>query len=498
MPPVLTLDAGTTGVRAMVVRDDGSVASRAYREFPQSFPRPGWVEHDPEDWWRALLESTQQAVAEAGIASTDLAAVGITNQRETTVLWERDTLRAVHPAIVWQDRRTAGMCDTLKNDGWEGRIRERTGLVVDPYFSGTKLAWLLDHVEEAREGAAAGRLAFGTVDTYLLARLTGGRAHATDHTNASRTMLYDIHRLAWDQELLDRLRVPPALLPEVRPSCGRFDVTDPDVFLGASVPVSGIAGDQQASLFGQACVRAGDTKNTYGTGSFVLMHTGTEPVRSETGMLTTMAASTDGTPAYALEGSVFVSGSAIQWLRDGLGIIENAAETAPLAASVPDTGGVVFVPALAGLGAPWWDPHARGTIIGLTRGTTRAHLARATVEAIAFQIRDVLDLMRTESGLAVPELRVDGGAAVMDLLLQFQADLLRTNVRRATVLETTAMGAAKLAGLAEGVWSAADVSAPDISGAVFSPVDPDRADGRYRTWRRAVERSLRWDVGERD
>jgi glycerol kinase len=310
-------------------------------------------------------------------------------------------------------------------------------------------------------------------------------------------MLYDIHRLGWDQELLDRLRIPSSLLPDVLPSCGRFALTDPDSFLGAAVPVSGIAGDQQASLFGQACVRAGDTKNTYGTGSFVLMHTGTEPVRSETGMLTTMAASTDGTPVYALEGSVFVSGSAIQWLRDGLGIIGNAAETGPLAASVPDSGGVVFVPALAGLGAPWWDPHARGTILGITRGTTRAHLARATVEGIAFQIRDVLDLMRKESGLAVPELRVDGGAAAMDLLLQFQADLLRTPVRRATILETTAMGAARLAGLAEGVWSSSDVTAPDVSGSVFSPTDPDRADGLYRTWRRAVERSLRWaDPGE--
>jgi glycerol kinase len=492
MPNVLAIDAGTTGLRAMVFAEDGSITARAYREFPQSFPRPGWVEHDPEDWWRTLLESSQRALAEAGVAATDLAAVGITNQRETTVLWDRETLRPVHPAIVWQDRRTAGTCEALREEGWEERIRERTGLVIDPYFSGTKLAWLLDHVEGAREGAAAGRLAFGTVDAYLLARLTGGRVHATDHTNASRTMLYDIHRLAWDEEICDRLGIPATVLPEVRPSAWRFAETAPESFLGAAVPVSGIAGDQQASLFGQGCVSPGETKNTYGTGSFVLMHTGDAPIASHGGLLTTMACSVGERPAYALEGSVFVSGSAIQWLRDGLGIIKDAAEVGPLAASVPDTGGVVFVPALAGLGAPWWDPHARGTIVGITRGTTRAHLARATVEAIAFQIRDVLDLMRQDAGLDIPELRVDGGAAVMDLLLQFQADLLRTPVRRATVLETTALGAARLAGIAEGVWSPADVASPDVAGAVFTPGDVGRADAGYATWRRAVERSLRW------
>jgi glycerol kinase len=492
MSAVLAIDAGTTGVRAMVVSGDGSVASRAYREFPQSFPRPGWIEHDPEDWWRAALESSEQALATAGLPATDVAAVGITNQRETTVLWDRKTLRAVHPAIVWQDRRTASACEALRDEGWADRVRDRTGLIIDPYFSGTKLAWLLDHVEGAREDAAAGRLAFGTVDCYLLARLTGGRAHTTDHTNASRTMLYDIHRLAWDQELCDRLRVPSAILPEVRPSAGRFAVTDPDAFLGAAIPVSGIAGDQQSSLFGQGCISAGETKNTYGTGSFVLMHTGRTPIRSDEGLLTTMACSTGDLPAYALEGSVFVSGSAIQWLRDGLGIIQTAAEVGPLAASVSDSGGLVFVPALTGLGAPWWDPHARGTIIGITRGTTRGHIARATVEAIAFQTRDVLDVMRGDAGLDVPELRVDGGASVMDLLLQFQADVLHTPVRRATVLETTALGAARLAGLAEGVWSSGDLAGPDVSGAVFAPGDVQRADAGHRAWRRAVERSLRW------
>jgi glycerol kinase len=492
MSAVLAIDAGTTGVRAMVVLDDGSVASRAYREFPQSFPRPGWVEHDPEDWWRSALESSEQALAATGLEPAVVTAVGITNQRETTVLWDRETLRPVHPAIVWQDRRTAGACDQLRDEGWTDRVRERTGLVLDPYFSGTKLAWLLDHVEGAREDAAAGRLAFGTVDTYLLARLTGGRTHATDHTNASRTMLYDIHRRAWDEELCERLGIPAAILPEVRPSAGRFAVTDPDSFLGAPIPVSGIAGDQQSSLFGQGCVSAGQTKNTYGTGSFVLMHTGDAPVRSDAGLLTTMACSTGDRPAYALEGSVFVSGSAIQWLRDGLGIIAAADEAGPLAASVPDSGGVVFVPALTGLGAPWWDPHARGTILGITRGTTRAHIARATVEAIAFQIRDVLDLMRVDSGLDVPELRVDGGASAMDLLLQFQADVLRVPVRRATVLETTALGAARLAGQAEGIWSPDEVTGTDVTGAVFSPGSVDRAEAGYRKWRRAVQRSLHW------
>ena len=493
MPLVLAIDAGTTGVRAMVVRDDGSVGGAAYREFAQSFPRPGWVEHDPEDWWRALMAAVPDALEAASNTVSDLTAIGITNQRETTVLWERDTLHPIHPAIVWQDRRTAEACETLRNEGWEERVRDRTGLLIDPYFSGTKLAWLLEHVEGAREGAAAGRLAFGTVDSYLLARLTGGRAHATDHTNASRTMLFDIHRLRWDEELCERLGVPTAVLPEVRASSGEFGVTDPGAFFGAAVPISGIAGDQQASLFGQGCVAPGQTKNTYGTGSFVLMHTGDAPVRSQAGLLTTMACSLGDRPAYALEGSVFVSGAAIQWLRDGLGIIAEAAEAGPLAGSVPDSGDVVFVPALTGLGAPWWDPHARGTILGITRGTTRAHLVRATVQAIAHQTRDVLDVMHGESGLDVPELRVDGGASAMDLLLQVQADVLGVPVRRAAVLETTALGAAHLAGLAEGVWSSIDgIPAAGADGAVFTPGDVEGAEDGYRTWRRAVTRSLGW------
>ncbi|HEY1331250.1 MAG TPA: glycerol kinase GlpK, partial [Actinomycetota bacterium] len=453
MAHVLAIDAGTTGMRAMVVDQDGRVAARAYREFPQHFPRPGWVEHDPEDWWSALQAVLPEALAAAGIEARDVAAIGITNQRETTVLWDRETLKPIHNAIVWQDRRTADLCDELTAEGWTDRIRERTGLVVDPYFSGTKLAWLLDHVDGAPEAATAGRLAFGTVDAYLLARLTGGRVHTTDRTNASRTMVFDIRRLAWDDELLERLGVPAAVLPDVLPSCGRFGVTDLDAFDGAAVPVSGIAGDQQASLFGQACFEPGSAKNTYGTGSFVLMHTGDRPVASNAGLLTTIAAAPGDAPGYALEGAIFVTGSAIQWLRDGLGIIDAAPELGPLAESVPDSGGVCFVPALSGLGAPWWDPRARGTIVGITRGTTKAHLARATVEAIAYQTRAVVDLMRSDAGLDLPFLKADGGASAMDLLLQVQADQLGAPVHRSAVQETTAMGAACLAGLAEGVWS---------------------------------------------
>ena len=494
MDAVLAIDAGTTGVRAMLLDPTKRVLSRGYREFAQSFPQPGWIEHDPDDWWRALLAATDEALASAGLTAMDLAAIGITNQRETTVLWDRDTLKAVHPAIVWQDRRTAPLCRTLVDEGWEPRIRERTGLVVDPYFSVTKLAWLLEHVEGARDRAAAGTLAFGTVDSYLLARLTGGAVHATDDTNASRTMLFDIHRRAWDDELCARLDVPTSLLPEVRPSCGRFGVTAPDVFLGARIPISGIAGDQQASLFGHGCTRPGQTKNTYGTGSFLLMHTGDTAVPSPGGLLTTMAASTDERPAYALEGAIFVSGAAIQWLRDGLGIIADAAEVGPLAASVPDAGGVVFVPALTGLGAPWWDPDARGTIVGITRGTTKAHLARATVEALAYQTRDVVDLMRRDSGLDLPELRVDGGASAMDLLLQLQADVLDAPVVRPAVLETTAMGAALLAARGEGIWPEAAFADAAVDGrATFTPRDPSATEAGYRRWRRAVERSLHWE-----
>jgi glycerol kinase len=494
---VLAIDAGTTGVTVLVVDESGSVRSKGYREFPQSFPRPGWVEHDPEHWWAAMLAASEAALAAAAVEASSLAAIGITNQRETTVVWNRDTLAPIHPAIVWQDRRTAQLCDRLRQDGWEERIRERTGLVIDPYFSGTKLAWLLDNVPGAREDAEAGRLAFGTVDSYLLHRLTGTSAHLTDRTNASRTMLFDIHKLDWDTEILDVLGVPTELLPGVMPSSGTFGLTDPERFLGARVPISGIAGDQQAALFGQACFAPGATKNTYGTGSFVLMNTGDRAPLSSSGLITTIACGPGDRPTYALEGSIFITGAAIQWLRDGLGILGASSEAGAVAASVPDAAGLYFVPALTGLGAPWWDPYARGIMVGLTRGTTRAHVVRAAVEAMAYQTRDVVEAMRADAGMPLLELRADGGASAMDLLLQLQSNLLGVPVRRARVQETTALGAAYLAGLGEGVWASTDELADHWQAdRDFHPQDRSAAEEAYRGWRRAVERSLGWEAPE--
>ena len=493
MAHVLAIDAGTTGVTALVVNDAGDVRSRGYREFPQSFPRPGWVEHDPSDWWVALMGACTQALESAGVRAEDLAAIGITNQRETTLLWDRETLRPIHPAIVWQDRRTARMCGELRDAGLEGHVRATTGLVLDPYFSGTKLAWLLENVDGAREEAEAGRLAFGTVDSYVLARLTGGAVHATEHTNVSRTLLYDIRRLDWDERLLERLRIPRAVLPEVMPSCGRFALTDPGSFLGAAVPISGIAGDQQAALFGQACYEPGSSKNTYGTGSFVLLNTGDDAPHSESGLLTTIAFSDGDGVRYALEGSIFITGAAVQWLRDGLGIIARSEDVGPLAETVPDTGDVYFVPALVGLGAPHWDPYARGVIVGITRGTTRAHIARAALEAMAYQTRDVVDAMRADASVDIHELKADGGASASDLLLQFQADLLGVPVARPTVQETTALGAAYLAGLAEAVWeSREDLASHWRIDREFQPGNTEEAEQRYGRWKEAVRRSLRW------
>src|SRR2546427_3991315 len=490
---VLAVDAGTTGVTTLVVDETGTVLGRGYREFPQSFPRPGWVEHDPDDWWAAMLFAIEAALGAARVQPSSLATLGIANQRETAILWDRQTLQPVHPAIVWQDRRTAPLCERLRQEGWEGLIRERTGLILDPYFSGTKLAWLLEHVPDARQAAEAGRLAFGTVDSYLLARMTGGAAHTTDRTNASRTMLYDIDRLDWDQEILDRLRIPQQVLPGVMTSSGTFGLTDPERFLGARVPISGIAGDQQAALFGQACFSSGATKNTYGTGSFVLMHTGSTRARSPSGLLATIACGDGDAPMYALEGSIFATGAAIQWLRDGLGLIRSSADAGPLAESVPDAAGVYFVPALTGLGAPRWDPYARGTIVGITRGTTRAHLVRAAIEAMAYQTRDVVDAMRSDAGIPLTELKADGGASAMDVLLQFPSDLLGVPVRRPRVQETTALGAAYLAGLGEGVWS----STEEVAGhwqedRAFHPREGPQIEASYRWWRRAVERALGW------
>lgn len=493
MARILTIDAGTTGVTALIVDEHGGVLSRGYHEFPQYFPQPGWVEHDANEIWSATLEACSQAFAGSATAPDRLAAIGITNQRETTVLWERATLRPIAPAIVWQDRRTAGRCDDLNADGRAPAIRAATGLVVDAYFSGTKAEWLLDHVDGARAAAERGELAFGTVDSWLVARLTGGAVHATEPSNASRTMLYDIRQGTWSAELCELLRVPMSVLPEVRPSAGLFGHTDPDAFHGVRVPVTGIAGDQQAALFGQGCWTPGTSKNTYGTGSFVLLNTGTQAARSDT-LLTTVAWDLGQGLVYALEGSIFVTGAAIQWLRDGVGMIADAAETGPLASSVPDTGDVYLVPAFAGLGAPWWDPYARGIIVGITRGTTRAHLARAAVEAMCFQTRDVIEVMQVDSGVTLEELRVDGGACVMDLLCQFQADLLGVPVLRPVVHETTAMGAAYLAGLGAGVWgSTTELAQVWQLDQRFAPTrDAAQADALQARWHDALALSRGW------
>jgi glycerol kinase len=486
---VLVIDAGTTGVTALVVGDDTSTQSRGYREFPQHFPQPGWVEHDPEQIWLAALAAVRDALAGAPEPPT---CVGIANQRETVVLWERESLRSPRPAIVWQDRRTSGMCEQLRQDGYEDRVRSATGLRLDPYFSATKLAWIHSNEPEVWAGVTDGTVAIGTVDSYLVARMSGGRDHVTDASNASRTLLFDIHRASWDEELCALFGVEVTALPTVVASYGALAHTDSDAFLGLDLPITGIAGDQQAALVGQGAFAPGQAKCTYGTGSFVLVNTGADAVSSQAGLLTTVAyMRPDRTVAYALEGSVFVTGAAIQWLRDGLGLIERAAEVNDLASSVADSGGVVFVPALAGLGAPDWDPTARGAIVGLTRGTTAAHLARATLEAIAFQVRDVVDLMAHEAHVHLPELAVDGGAAASDLLCQIQADQLGVPVVRPQVIETTGLGAAFLAGLGAGVWSSPEqLCAARRVDHKFEPGPPDQA--THRRWRAAVERSKGW------
>ncbi|MGA8113738.1 MAG: glycerol kinase GlpK [Actinocatenispora sp.] len=496
---VLAIDAGTTGVTALVVAEDGGVTARGYQEFPQYFPRPGWVEHEPEEIWLATLTACRAALSAAAEAGADaVSAVGITNQRETVLLWDRRTLRAPRRAIVWQDRRTAELCTELEEAGHGPRVTELTGLRLDPYFSATKLTWLARNEPDTWRGVTEGRLAVGTVDAYLVARLTQGRVLATEVSNASRTLLYDTFGGGWSEELCELFGVPSAALPEVARSSGVLGHTEPDEFLGLRVPVAGIAGDQQAALFGQACYEPGQTKCTYGTGSFVLTNSGTEPVRSEHGLLTTVAWDLGDGPVYALEGSIFVTGAAVQWLRDGLGIIGAAPEIEGLAATVPDTGGVVFVPALTGLGAPYWDPSARGAIMGLTRGTTRAHLARATLAAIAYEVRDVVAVMADEVGhgdapaAVVPELSVDGGASANNLLCQMQADQLGVPVRRPRVTETTGLGVAFLAGLATGTWSStAELAATWQLDARFEPSGDTDEDG-YRLWRDAVERSRRW------
>ncbi|MDX1619409.1 MAG: glycerol kinase GlpK, partial [Nitriliruptorales bacterium] len=457
MVRILSIDAGTTGVRGVVVNERGAFLGIGYHEFTQHFPRPGWVEHDAEEIWEATLAACRDALAAANTEASDIAAIGITNQRETTVLWDRRTLRPAHHAIVWQDRRTAQRCDELEEAGHRDQVRQATGLVIDAYFSGTKLSWLLDHVEDARSRAVAGDLAFGTVDTWLIARLTGGRSHVTEPSNASRTMLWDIRNDRWSDDMLELLGVPATVLPEVRDSAGEFGRTDPDAFLGIDAPVTGVGGDQQSALFGQGCWEPGSSKNTYGTGSFMLLNTGSDAPVSEGGLLTSVAWRIGGELTYCLEGAIFVTGAAVQWLRDGLGIIDTAAESEELAAQVPEGNeGVYLVPAFVGLGAPHWDSYARGTIVGLTRGTGRGHLARAALEAMAYQSADVAELMREDSGQPIEELRVDGGAAENDLLCQFQADILGAPVLRPQQQETTVLGAAMLAGLGAGIWSSTD------------------------------------------
>ena len=449
MSVVLGIDAGTTGVRTFAIDAGGRPVRSAYREFPQHFPQPGWVEHDPDEIWTATLATLQEVVDATTAAGETITAIGITNQRETTVVWSRTTGRPLHRAIVWQDRRTAPRCEELRERGVEPLVRERTGLVLDPYFSATKLAWLL--TEGGVEASAD--LAFGTIDSWLLWKLTDGRVHATEPSNASRTLLYDLAADEWSPELCEVFGVPIDCLPEILPSSGRFGITEPTAAAGLAVPVSGIAGDQQAALLGQACFTPGMAKNTYGTGSFVLVNVGTAVPEPAEGLLTSVGWRIGAETTYVMEGSIFVTGAAVQWLRDELGIITRSDEVGPLAASVPDAGGVVFVPAFTGLGSPYWDPYARGTILGLTRGSGRAQLARAAVESMAYQTRDVVDAVRAATGTQLAELRVDGGASAMDVLCQFQADLLGVTVRRPEVLETTVLGAAFLAGIAEGVWS---------------------------------------------
>ena len=497
MDYILSIDQGTTSSRAVVFDRAGQVVAMAQREFAQHFPQPGWVEHDARDIWQSQLAVMQQAMAQANIQASQLRAMGITNQRETTVLWDRATGEPVAPAIVWQDRRTAVFCDGLRAAGHGPKIARKTGLVLDAYFSGTKLAWLLDHVPGARARAEQGELAFGTIDSWLVWQLTGGRVHATDASNASRTLLFNLKTGAWDPELLALLKIPAAVLPQVLPSCGIVAETDAH-WLGVSVPIAGWAGDQQAALFGQACFAPGLAKNTYGTGCFMLMNTGNQPVASRHKLLSTVAwqgpASSKHPMAYALEGSVFMAGATVQWLRDGLQIIDRAADVEALAASVPDTGDVFLVPAFAGLGAPDWDGQARGTLVGMTRGTGRAHIARAALEAIALQTADVFHAMAADSGLALSELRVDGGASRNNLLMQIQANVLGVPVVRSRVTETTALGAASLAGLATGFWSGAEeISALWQEECRFEPEWGAAQRQQFSArWREAVSRSRSW------
>ena len=497
---IVSIDQGTTGSTVLIFDHAGQVRARAYSEFTQYFPKAGWVEHDAEEIFTVTIRVIYEALRVGGVSADEIEAIGITNQRETAVVWDRKTGEPVHRAIVWQDRRTARYCDELKSQGLEEWVREKTGLVIDPYFSGTKLKWLLDNVPGLRERAERGEIAFGTIDSWLVYRLTAGQVHITDYSNASRTMLYNIRDLAWDTELLELLTIPTAMLPEVRPSSQVYGYTNPQMFFGTrGIPVAGIAGDQQAALFGQACHKPGMAKNTYGTGSFVLMNTGTEAVKSRENLLTTIAWGVGDEPVeYALEGAIFVTGSAVQWLRDGIGMIGKAAETRDLALSTPENEGVYFVPALVGLGAPHWDPYARGLLIGITRGTSKGHVARAVLESMAYQTRDVIDAMQRDSGITLKELRCDGGASVNDILMQFQADILGVQVEVPSIVETTALGAAYLAGLAVGFWqSKAEIAEKWALDNRYHPnFDEAKRARLLKRWHKAVNLAKGWALDD--
>lgn len=491
---ILALDQGTTSSRAIIFDHSGHIVAQSNQEFEQIYPRPGWVEHNPEDIWSSQINVANKVLQDKGLTAADIAAIGITNQRETTVVWDKNTGRPVFNAIVWQDRRTAGYCDELKAKGWIDKIRDKTGLVIDAYFSGTKVKWILDNVEGARDRAARGELLFGNIDTFLIWRLTGGQVHVTDYSNASRTMLFNIHTLQWDEEILSEMNIPLAMLPKPSPSSEVYGNSKAEIF-GAEIPISGDAGDQQAATFGQACFEPGLAKNTYGTGCFMLLNTGEEAVPSKNNLLTTIGWGLNGKVTYCLEGSVFITGAAVQYLRDSLKIIDTAADTEALASSVADTGGVYVVPAFVGLGAPYWDQWARGAILGLTRGSGRAEIVRATLESVAYQTRDVIEAMEADSGVALTELRVDGGMVNNNFLMQFQSDILGVPVERPQVAETTALGAAYLAGLAVGYWK--DTNEVKQNWALDRKFEPSMDDATraklYKGWKKAVERARHWE-----
>lgn len=494
---IMAMDQGTTSSRCILFDKAGNICSSAQKEFAQYYPKPGWVEHDPHEIWSSQMAVAIEAMGKIGADAGDIAAIGITNQRETTIVWDKKTGNPVYPAIVWQCRRTSDMIEELKQDGFADKIREKTGLIPDAYFSATKIKWILDYVDGAREAAERGDLLFGTVDTWLIWKLTKGQVHVTDYTNASRTMLFDIYKRQWDEEILEYFNIPKSMLPEVKSSSCIYGYTNENL-IGGSIPISGAAGDQQSALFGQCCFRAGDVKNTYGTGCFLLMHTGKQAVCSEHGLLTTIAVNPDGTPGYALEGSVFVAGAAIQWLRDEMQILNSAPESELYCLSVPDTNGVYVVPAFTGLGAPYWDQYARGAVLGLTRGAGKAHLIRATVESLAYQVTDVIHAMEKDSGMKLSSLRVDGGASANNFLMQFQSDLLDVQVVRPSCIETTALGAAYLAGLAAGFWKdAEEIRQNWKQEREFSPsVEPKKREDLLKGWQKAVRCTFQWAKDE--